>query len=527
MARLIQQAPFPTASWKRVEPGATSANTPKPFKVFEPQHERAIICPWLAVDEAFDCLRFSIRSIGQFFEDKECPIYIIGNARPKWLKDGHRVRFIKIDEYSESKEAGLWMAWQRGLQIANEVIWMNDDIYFLRPTGWDDMRVALTEGSLEEQEPLLKTAHNTWRRNLGNACADLRRRGFENVLRFATHTPFLFEREKSLEVMREYYIPFNGAWETLYHNHHKTPNEPCAVHKVMRLPAVGNPRYLNHKSNGPDSSTRDELRSLLSTKPEWEMDVVATTPAVLKNIVPSIVSMATFPPRIMGLESVIKDILPQCDALRIYLNGYDEVPGCVPDHPKVSVVLAGPLSANKDIGSHGKWHWLGDDDCYHLTVDDDIFYSPGYVRHMVDGCRRFKDKAIVGIHGYQFKFLRGGSMMNGMPIPRMRAMRPYHKGYKDDYPSHALGSGVMCCRPSVIGLTKEALCGAIHSGDDEDLALWAQVKKVPMVRITSPEGIALPNDTEWRKDALHARESFRLSSDKKLRAYKKWSLITP
>lgn len=244
---------------------------PKPFKVFNPRHAKAIVCPWLCVDEVWDELKHSLRSINRFFKDKDCPIYIIGDAPPKWLKEGGRVQYIHIPEYKESRQAGLWAAWQIGMQIADEVCWTNDDIYFLKPTGWEDLQIALTEGALEDKEEALRSSTNVWRSSLGEACAELRRRGFSPVMRFATHTPYLFEREKSLEIFREYHLTYKGGWVTLYHNHHQTPNEDCGHHKTNRLPATGSPRYLNHKENGPDARTQDELRRILSTKAPWEL----------------------------------------------------------------------------------------------------------------------------------------------------------------------------------------------------------------------------------------------------------------
>jgi hypothetical protein len=90
------------------------------------------------------------------------------------------------------------------------------------------------------------------------------------VWRFATHTPYLFEREKSIEIMREYHIAYKGGWVTLYHNHHQTPHEDCGPHKTNALPCSGNPRFLNHKSGGPNPRTQDELRRLFSTPAPWE-----------------------------------------------------------------------------------------------------------------------------------------------------------------------------------------------------------------------------------------------------------------
>lgn len=267
---LVKPAKFPTASHRRGQPKPYVSLKPRPFAEMNPRHERAIVCPWLAVNEAWDELKWSLRSIDRFFTDKECPVYVIGNAAPKWLKEGERVRFIHIPEYAQSRIAGLWAAWEVGIQIADDVCWTNDDIYFIRPTGWDDMRVALTEGTLDMQEEELRASPNSWRVSMGNACAELRLRGHKPIWRFATHTPYLFERQKSVEIFREFHIPFKGAFETIYHNHHRTPHTECAPHKTNRMPVAGNHRYLNNRNGGPDPKTQDELRRLLSTKPPWE-----------------------------------------------------------------------------------------------------------------------------------------------------------------------------------------------------------------------------------------------------------------
>lgn len=255
---------------RRTAPPAYVSAAPKDFVTHECRHERAIVYPWLYVEETWDELKHSLRSVERFFKDKECPIYIIGNKAPKWLGESDRVRFILIKEYEESRHAGLWAAWQIGMTIAKEVCWMNDDIYFLRPTGWEDLRVALTEGILDDKEEMLRSDHNEWRVALGNACAELRKRGHSPVYRFATHTPFLFEREKSIEIMREYHLAYKGSWVTLYYNHHRTPHEDCDPHKTRQLPCPGTPRYLNNHAGGPDLKTQTELLKRFGTKASWE-----------------------------------------------------------------------------------------------------------------------------------------------------------------------------------------------------------------------------------------------------------------
>lgn len=244
--------------------------SPKPFRVIEPQHDRAIVIPWLSTGEKWQELRYALRSIHTHFTDRDCPIILIGDAPPKWLRPNPRLRHILIPQYAVSREAGLWEAWQIGMQIAREVLWSNDDIYFLRETGWNDLRIALTEGTLHQAENELRASGNGWRKALGCAVADLMHRGHSTVWRFATHTPFLFEIEKSREIFRTYHLHFKGSWVTLYHNHHRTPHEPCGPHKCMRLPAKKGERYLNHRDSGPDKATRANLMAMFPDLAPWE-----------------------------------------------------------------------------------------------------------------------------------------------------------------------------------------------------------------------------------------------------------------
>jgi hypothetical protein len=228
--------------------------------------------PWLSVGEKWEELRYTLRSIDKHWEDKECPIYIIGDALPKWFKEGTRLKFIYIDEYKKSNQEGLWEAWQQGMQIADEVAWWNDDIYLLRSTGWDNLRVALTEGELQDEELALRASDNGWRRALGETVAEMKKRGRKVVWRFATHTPYLFEKEKSLEIFRTYYLHYKGSWVNLYFNHHLPRHEPCELHKATSLPAKGKERYYNHRNAGPDDKSRQILEEMFPNAAEWEND---------------------------------------------------------------------------------------------------------------------------------------------------------------------------------------------------------------------------------------------------------------
>lgn len=262
MATLVKPAPFPTASWKRNTPKVHVGLKPNRFDHIECRHDRAIVCPWLPVQEAFDALKYSLRSVHRFFDDSECPIYVIGSSPPDWLKPGGRVAHVPIRSYEGALSFGV--------QVAKEIVWTNDDIYFLRRAGWGDFGTALTEGTLDDKEGDLRAAHNTWLVLLGNACAELRQRGHKPVWRFSTHTPYFYEREKAIEILKEYHIVRKTPFETLYHNHHGTPHEECGDNKTNRLPVTTNPRFLNHSGRGANPQTQDQLKRILSTKAPWE-----------------------------------------------------------------------------------------------------------------------------------------------------------------------------------------------------------------------------------------------------------------
>lgn len=273
MAHVMKISKIPLSSWMARNGKVAPVHVfrePKPFRVIEPSHGRAIVIPWLSTGEQWEELRYTLRAIDRFWTDKECPILIIGDKAPDFLKEGERVQFIHIKEYEQSNQAGLWEAWQIGMQIAEEVGWWNDDIYLLRECGWDDLRTALEEGDLTDDDTILRASTNTWQQALGESIADLKLRGLTKIRKFATHTPYLFEREKSLEIFRIYHLHHKGSWVNLYHNHHQTPSAPCSPYKAMSLPAKGQERFYNHKHLGPDDKSKKILGEMFPTKAPWE-----------------------------------------------------------------------------------------------------------------------------------------------------------------------------------------------------------------------------------------------------------------
>ncbi len=249
---------------------------------------------------------------------------------------------------------------------------------------------------------------------------------------------------------------------------------------------------------------------------------VSYTPVKLKA--QTIVAMATFPPRREGMLKVVRDLLPQCDKMYVYMNGYTEIPEEMPKADHLHCLLAGPGTGNPDKGSQGKFHWAGLDDGYYLTVDDDIHYPEGYVNYMAAGVEKYGRKCIVGLHGALFQLDPSGRIPRGILQSRARRILGYTKGIRRDRVVHTLGGGVMASYPKALGLTAAVCTGPLHSGDDEDLALWAQRNQVGMVRLAGFEDWVKPNDTEWIKDPLHRRPSFQKMADAKIRGHQIWRL---
>jgi hypothetical protein len=231
---------------------------PKRFTETPARHPRAVVWPWLSVAARWRELEFSIRSVVKHLDDVP-PMIVLCDKALDWAAS-YPVEFIEIPEYAKSREAGLFRAFEIGMQVADEVLWMNDDIYLLKDLKWDDFRVALTEGDLTESGLTLLRSSNQWQQGLGASIETLKLRGIETVWRFATHTPYLFEREKSLEIFKEFHLPYKGGWVTLYHNWHRTPHRSCGRWKVNTLPTDDpEARFLNHNAKTPSASIRSDL----------------------------------------------------------------------------------------------------------------------------------------------------------------------------------------------------------------------------------------------------------------------------
>jgi hypothetical protein len=200
----------------------------------------AIAYPWRSNAETWDELRYSLRSIEANFADKTCPIFIFGDQAPEWLIPGGRVIFIEAWSYSD--------AIAKGVQCAAEVLWMNDDIAIMQPMSREDFVTPRNMGVMSRgtQENWMRSG-NIWKMGMARAMVDLAHRG-KPQMDCETHAPYLWERDKAMQVLITY-----GNWQkiplqTLYVNHHGIETVALDGWRTSD-PASGSPilNYVDHQ----------------------------------------------------------------------------------------------------------------------------------------------------------------------------------------------------------------------------------------------------------------------------------------
>jgi hypothetical protein len=265
---------------------------PRAFEIVQPRSERAIVWPWLASVAEWDELRFSLRSVERFFADKDCPLYILGDTPPPWLVPGGRVEFLRMNGYSRHPAEGMFEARVTGYQIAENVLWMNDDIFLLRDQDWPDFEVALHEGNQTGNIVDMLGGGLTYKRWMGEAFADLVNHGLSRVRKFATHTPVLYQIDKVREILGRFHIHHKGSFANLYHNWHHTPCRGVGRDKAREFPADPAARFLCHGNYLPSVETRAELERLFPDPAPWEDP--ALSPASCSRLPSVRLCVATF-----------------------------------------------------------------------------------------------------------------------------------------------------------------------------------------------------------------------------------------
>lgn len=230
-----------------------------------PKHERAIVYPWNEVKARWHELRYSLRSVHENFADKDCPIYVLGSGRPGFLLlSDHRVKFLDSWSYKD--------ALTRGTQLAEKVLWMNDDICILKPTTWEQSSIPLHLGPVGPDLYRQLDKGNPWHRGVQRILAHMQAVGITDQFIYSTHTPYVYEREKAIACFKEYGAFDKMPLEMCYFNSYVPAGEGVRITtERVQGPDFGEARYLNYT----DAMLKDPLKQAIADRfPDfapWEL----------------------------------------------------------------------------------------------------------------------------------------------------------------------------------------------------------------------------------------------------------------
>lgn len=242
---------------------------------------KAIIYPIREGNE-YDCsfeLIMSLRSIERYLED--LPVFVLSEKRPPYLTD--LVTFIETDDYVD--------AMRKACDIAEEILWMNDDIFLLKEHTWESFRKWVPHAGIHnrsdgEINKLLRDRSggkpNEWRVRRGKVMAKLKELG-HTVRDFSTHTPYLYDTAKLKIVMEEFDFGHKTPFETAYANYWSQGMRACRrVRRANTRPLPLNCdgyELFNYDDKGATDQCRGFLLGRFSKPSKYEqlgVDISAT-----------------------------------------------------------------------------------------------------------------------------------------------------------------------------------------------------------------------------------------------------------
>lgn len=181
-------------------------------------------------------------------------------------------------------------------------------------------------------------------------------------------------------------------------------------------------------------------------------------------------SLASVPWRREQLRRVTESLLSQVDRLRVFLNGYEDVPRFLRS-PKIDVERS---QDHGDLGDAGKFFWSGRVQGYHLTCDDDILYPPDYVARAVAEIEANGRTSAIGFHGSRVL-----PEFTDYYDDSSRRIYGYESAVGRSTPVHILGTGCLAYHTDTIQVRREDFCEPNMA--DVWFALLGQRQRVPFL----------------------------------------------
>jgi hypothetical protein len=212
-------------------------------------------------------IKHSLRSIERHLKEN-VPVYVIAGEKPDFLSP--EVTFIK--------EKGYMKAMIKACDIAEEIVWWNDDIYLINDLDWEYLRKwrrAVKQMSLKEQNSRIKSS-NVWSRNLGKVIKKLRQEGLPTYS-YVSHSPYMYETSKLKKLLETWNFGYKTSMETAYGNVYNPPLRKSGD-KIMRYhkkyfwgDVCEGKVMLNHDNQGFTRSLRFWLQTKFPNSSKYEL----------------------------------------------------------------------------------------------------------------------------------------------------------------------------------------------------------------------------------------------------------------
>lgn len=200
-------------------------------------------------------LILSLRSLEANLRE-EFQVIVISEREPMYLSD--EVMFAKCDSYSH--------AMQLACSIDKEFLWMNDDIMFLRPHTWDQLKKwARGDSEVSESRIQKMTEGNGWSKRKGQVLSKLAEEN-KTTYDYSTHLPYHYESEKLATLLDSgdfnfgYKTPVETAYGNSYDVERRDQCNKLSRHHNRHLP-VDPTKY--HFLNYSDAADLPHVRGFL------------------------------------------------------------------------------------------------------------------------------------------------------------------------------------------------------------------------------------------------------------------------
>lgn len=181
----------------------------------------------LTVQSDYDELMFSLRSVEKYIK-KPYQVVIIGDLLPDWITN---VVHINLPDVKNKKQLSIRRKILAALTYADEVLMMNDDIYFLQPTKtfpyyWSGMLKHYSEAGTRQLEKRLTELDKP-------------------VKHFDNHYPIIYKQD--FKIASEEF-PEECIIKGMYCNYHEIEGEFIADCKFNQVTSqIGLKRFMKNK----------------------------------------------------------------------------------------------------------------------------------------------------------------------------------------------------------------------------------------------------------------------------------------